>query len=208
MDSTNRISHLVGRIDELRASLRSGPEIGVLSERTGAARQAWHDREVLALAFFGAPVVVTLPEFEVRDPVTGVGAPVPVQAVMAYYFHASDGTPLSNRWVSFGDLPGGRFYNQAFQGYTGPEVVKRYGNNLEGLRHAAAGAGGSPLSYGDLGFAFQALPRVPLAIVYHLGDDEFPATCNVLFDGATGHYLPIDVSAILGSMLTRRLVEK
>ena len=66
--------------------------------------------------------------------------------------------------------------------------------------------GGQEITYGDAGFAFRMLPRVNLALVYHLGDEDFPASCQVLYDASTGHYLPIDVSAILGSMLARAVM--
>jgi hypothetical protein len=45
-----------------------------------------------------------------------------------------------------------------------------------------------------------------LAVVYHLGDENFPASCQILFDASACHYLPTDVCAILGSMLTRKLL--
>jgi len=53
---------------------------------------------------------------------------------------------------------------------------------------------------------FQALPRVPLMLTYWLGDEDFPSSCKVLFDESASHYFPIDACAILGSMLTGRVI--
>ena len=44
-----------------------------------------------------------------------------------------------------------------------------------------------------------------VAAVYYGGDEDFPATANVLFDGAASHYLPTDALSGLGSMLVDRL---
>jgi hypothetical protein len=44
-------------------------------------------------------------------------------------------------------------------------------------------------------------------VAYWLGDEDFPSTCQILFDAAAGHYLPSDAYAILGSTLTRRLIK-
>ncbi|MDL1911699.1 DUF3786 domain-containing protein, partial [Chloroflexi bacterium CFX6] len=53
---------------------------------------------------------------------------------------------------------------------------------------------------------FQPLPRVPLMTTYWLGDEDFPSSCKILFDESATHYLPIDACAILGSMLTRKII--
>jgi hypothetical protein len=41
--------------------------------------------------------------------------------------------------------------------------------------------------------------------VYWQGDEDFDASCQVLFDASARHYLPTDAYAILGSTLTRML---
>jgi len=46
-----------------------------------------------------------------------------------------------------------------------------------------------------------------LLAVYWQGDEDFPSTCQVLFDASASHYLPTDAYAILGSTLTRRLIK-
>ena len=61
------------------------------------------------------------------------------------------------------------------------------------------------LDLGDAAFAFDALPRVRVAAVYYAGDEDFPATANVLFDESASHYLPTDALAGVGSALVDRL---
>ncbi len=136
--------------------------------------------------------------------------PVFTQAMLLYYFHTADGTPLAGRWISFADLPDGRFYNQAFQGYTGGELQRHFKNDTEALGQAALRSSGSllPGAPGNLAFRFQALPRLPLILVIWEGDEDFPASYQFLFDAATAHYLPTDACAILGSTLTGRLKKR
>jgi hypothetical protein len=61
------------------------------------------------------------------------------------------------------------------------------------------------LDLGDASFAFDALPRVRVAAVYYAGDEDFPASANVLFDESASHYLPTDALAGVGSALVDRL---
>jgi hypothetical protein len=107
-------------------------------------------------------------------------------------------------------------YNAAFQSYTGDEIVKAFdnvgqdgilpNNPLYEFEQACLVCGGTSVGMGSASFVFQALPRVPLMITYWLGDEEFPSSCKILFDESARHYLPIDVCAILGSMMARNVI--
>jgi len=79
------------------------------------------------------------------------------------------------------------------------------GSGLEAFRGAAAAAGGLALELADAAFAFQALPRLALAVLVWDGDEEFPTQASLVFDAAAGHYLPAEDLAGLGGLLARRL---
>ena len=157
-----------------------------------------------SLSFFDTPIWVTYPEL-VACSAAGEALPLPVQALLLYYFGTCDGTPPAGNWVSFGDLPDGRIYAQAFQGYSGDKLARQFGSQIAAFQAACLAAGGQPVNGGDAAFSFLALPTVPLCVTYWLGEDEFPSNCKVLFDPAVRSHLPTDVCAILGSMLVSRI---
>lgn len=197
-------SHLAGRVDELRSTLRVW-DPGLVAVRSGSS---WltpgPGRGELHLPFWSRTCILRWPELTGWD---DKGDPLPdfQLAMLLYYLVTADGSPLTGRWVSFADLPDGRTYNAAFQGYSGNEVVKAFGLNLDGFKAACEKAEGRSVEVGSASFIFQALPPVPLMLTYWLGDEDFPSSCKVLFDESASHYLPIDACAILGSMLTRKI---
>ncbi len=193
------------RVMELRAGLRDKVEPIALADRSGAGFHAEKGTGEFKLSLFGRPIRVSFPEFVVFEP-DGKEANLAIQALLAYHFTLCDGAPLTGQWKSFGELPDGRFYNQAYQGYTGKELVRAFRKDLAAFIQAAERNDGQRVAIGDAAFSFLALPRVPLLVVYHLGDEDFPSTCQILFDGSVSNYLPTDVCAILGSMLTRKLI--
>jgi hypothetical protein len=163
---------------------------------------------------WGREVILTYPALQVMDAHSKKDLPVFDQTMVLYYFSTCDGTPMAASWIAFSELPDGRFYNQAFQGYTGRELAKAFGNDLDAFEQAARNAGGEkrfPMAgapLGDAAYAYQALPRVTLLVVYWLGDEDFPPNSQILFDAAVRHHMPTDACAILGSTLTRRLLKK
>lgn len=198
-------AQFAARLDELRLTLRF-QDPGLIAERSGVPYlMLGPGRGELHIPFWEDVCILSFPDligYNNHDDLL----PDFQQALLLYYLNTADGAPITNKWVSFADLPDGRMYNAAFQGYSGDEIVKAFGFDLEAFKSACLKAGGKPVELGSASFTFQALPRVPLMLTYWLGDEDFPSSCKILFDESACHYLPIDACAILGSMLVRKLV--
>ena len=191
------------RVSELHEDLRDTDPL-VLAARTGAAYADGSFR----LPVWEDEVIVSFPGFVARDAASGRPVSAFVRALLAYYFFTADGTPPAGRWISFSELPDGIFYTQAFQSYTGRELVRRFGNDIDAFSRAAEKCGGKSIELGDAAYVFQALPRVILAAVGWQGDADFAPSYRLLFDRAVDHYLTTDACAVLGSALTRRLLRE
>jgi hypothetical protein len=87
-------------------------------------------------------------------------------------------------------------------------LVKTFGNDIDAFSRAARQLGGQPEPLGDAAFSFRVLPKIALLSVAWQGDEDFPPSYRVLFDGGNGRHLSTDACAILGSTLTRRLIAK
>ncbi len=197
---------LSARVDELRLDLQQRSPQRTASN-TGAhyVEHSGNDG-AFEFNFWDAPAVLTYPEGKVYDRASGDELPVAFQALILYYFHTADGTPLSDRWIAFSELQNGRFYTQAFQGYTGNKLGSILADDLAAFRMAALAVGGESQGMGDAGFVFQLLPRVRMLVLAWLGDEDFPSSYQILFDASVNHYLPTDACAIAGSMLTGKLI--
>jgi len=197
---------LAGRVDQLRSTLRvQDPEL--VAVRSGSSYLTLGPgRGELHIPVWGKVLILCFPQL------TGCNEkddrlPDFQLALLLYYLITADGSALTGNWVSFADLPDGRMYNAAFQGYSGDEISKAFSLDLGGFKSACEKAGGQPVEVGSASFIFQALPKVPLMLTYWLGDEDFPSSCKVLFDESASHYLPIDACAILGSALTGRVIK-
>jgi len=199
---------LADRVAELRADLQSADPT-ILAARTGAIyRPLDENRGEFDLPFWGRTVTLSFPDFVARDSASGSPLDVKSQAMLVYYFHDSDETPPTYRWIAFSELPDGNFYTQAFQSYTGQALLQAFGDDASAFEAALQKAGGERLSFADISYAFQVLPKVAMLAVCWLGDEDFPSSYRILFDASTGHHLPTEGSAILGSMLTRKVIGK
>lgn len=194
------------RIAELRGALQGANPLA-LAQRTGSAyRPLDGGQGRFDFALWREPVWMAYPRWVLFQGKSGQPMADIFQALALYYFTTADGALPSGEWISFTDLPDGRFYTQAFQSYTGQPLAQAFGGDLAAFRLAASKVGGQEYPLGDAAFVFQALPRVSLLAVYWLGDEDFPASAQVLFDANASRWLPTDAYAILGSTLARRLI--
>ncbi|MBN1659091.1 MAG: DUF3786 domain-containing protein [Anaerolineae bacterium] len=133
-------------------------------------------------------------------------ADVTTTLILLHYLLTADGSPMADNWVAFRSLPGGLGYEAAFHGRASGRIERTFGSDRHAFEQAAKAIGGEPLTFGDASFAFRPLPRLWMATVLYLADDEFPASGNVLFDGSASHYLPTEDLAVLGGLLASRLI--
>ena len=195
------------RIDELRYEVsRRDPftlasSTGALYEEQGGGLGAFKFR------FWGEETRLSFPNLVAFEDQSGKELPLIHQAMLLYYFRSADGSPVRGHWISFSELPDGRFYNQAFQGYTGLELLRFFQDDQTLFEHAAIGLNGERQSIGNVSFSFKVLPRISLLVVFWLGDEDFSSSFQMLFDSSASHYLPTDGYAILGSTLSRKLIK-
>lgn len=159
------------------------------------------------VSFLKTPFAVRWPDGIVRHAGEQQDAEITVQILSLHYLLTADGTPLGSRWIAFRNLPGGIGYDAAYRGRANNRLARAFGADKPSFEAAAQTAGGERLSFGDSSFLFRALPRVWLAVVLNLADDEFPADANVLFDSAAEHYLPTEDLAVLAGILAGRLIK-
>jgi len=158
------------------------------------------------LRFFGEDYVVVFPRITVQS-ANGKEPDVATRLIILHYLIHADGTPPADHWISFRELPDGLVYDPAFQKRSGLRLVREYGMDARAFTAAAEALGGERLTFGDVSYMFRLLPRIRMAVILYVGDEEFAPRVNVLFDAAAGHYLPIEDLAVLGGMLASRLIK-
>ena len=162
----------------------------------------------IQLSYWGQQIVIACADLKPRRVSDGSECSVYDAGMLLYYLREADGSPMADHWIGYRELPGGNFYSQAFQGYSGDRLARVYGEQTDRYSMAAQSLGGIHLtSLPGVAYAFLPLPRIRLASILYPGDEEFPARASVLFDAAASHYMTTDGLALLGAGLVGRLIK-
>ncbi len=161
----------------------------------------------LRVPFLSRIFRLSYPDFEFCD-VAAPGKEVPLQEqiLVLHYLQADlPGLPPGD-WVAYREIPGAAFYFAAFVKRAVDPLKKAFGQNLEGFITAAARLDGLAVEFGNAGFEFRLFPKVPVRLILHAGDEEFPAEATILFDRSIARMLSPEDIAWLAGMLVYRLM--
>lgn len=162
-----------------------------IAQRCRLAGAEYGDSEV-TVPFLGERISLRLPEmgFTCEDATKEV--PLLSRILILHYLNGTDGSDPSGEPVAFRSLPGGQVYHPVFEKRVSERLARRFANNACGLVKAAKSLRGVEVSMGDAGVVISGFPKVPLTFVLWESDDEFPASCSVLFDSQVIHHLSIE----------------
>lgn len=134
---------------------------------------------------------------------TGQPAMVVERLLALHYLLCEAPVVPEERWITFREFPGGAFYWQPFLARTIAPLIARTGNNADRLRERVSRFAGrvEPGPADALSFRFCGVGRIDLLLVYRTGDEECPASADVLFDGCARRVFGAEDAAALASRL-------
>jgi len=117
--------------------------------------------------------------------------------------------PKEKQWAAFREFPDAGpltvFWTDTVEG----PLARKFSGNIDALKKACdvlVGVQPETDISCDLYRQFTPLPKVPLLLVFNDGDDEFPASVSLLFEKRSSTYLDGESQAILGRILSKRLI--
>lgn len=112
-----------------------------------------------------------------------------ISILLPHYLTKAKGIRLEGEWIAFRELPGGDIYNTPFTNRTIRPMVGRFGREPARLVEAGEGLGGRRETFGHASTRVLAFPMVPLCFIVWEGDEEIPASGQILFDRSASAYL-------------------
>ncbi|MCX6013127.1 MAG: DUF3786 domain-containing protein [Chloroflexi bacterium] len=169
---------------------------------TAARSGANYEKGIFRLKFYERVFLVAYPDARIEETGNNKVPQVWEQIILLHYLIQAKGTEVADNWVAYRHLPGASLFEKRFKQMTINPLLNTFGNDAGALKRAGNLLGGMPINRtGDAAFRFLAFPRIPVACILHLGEDEIPSSINVLFDEAAPDYLPTEDLSYVGMYL-------
>ena len=164
----------------------------------------------LSLRFLNRNINISWPDMDFSYEAGGGEISIQQQALLLHYLNgtcSSKRVEASGEWVSYQDIPDGRFYMDAFIKRAKIPLIQTFG--LMGAKMvdiASKAYNASKLALGDYSVRISALPFVPVALLIWEGDEEFPPDGNLLFDKTISDILSAEDIATLAGMVVYPMI--
>ena len=192
---------------DLACSSIQGMNLEEMSRKAGVDYEKGRSGETIRLLLFSEPYQILFPQIEFYSPSKTVVSLV-MRILILHYLIRAGGNPLTGKWIAYKDIPGGLLYAGVFARRVTEPLQRRFGNSAKVFKEIGIRSGGQPIEIGDASFILHAFPRVPLQYVLWEGDEEFPASVQLLFDASIDHYLSLEDMVVLGQVTTGRLIHR
>ena len=149
---------------------------------------------------------ISFPDGEVSLTTGEEAVPMRDKILILHYFTRAKGTPLSNKMITYKELPEGINYFPVFAKRAIKSIVNYFGTEPHRLVDIAGTLGGHQADYGDAAVTINAFSRVPITIVLWQGDAEFAPEGSIMFDSTISDYLTNDDIHTLCEIIAWRLV--
>lgn len=116
--------------------------------------------------------------------------------------------PSGREWVSYKDFRDSGPLTVFFRDNAERPIGRTFEGRVSDLEAACKPLGGQSKDMGlgyDLTVLFEALPRVPILMVFNDADEEFQAHCSILFERLAEKFLDAECLAIVGAYLSEQL---
>ncbi|MBU0544654.1 MAG: DUF3786 domain-containing protein [Proteobacteria bacterium] len=122
-----------------------------------------------------------------------------------YYLLKSKDIKVSGEWISEKDIPGGTTFFRGPHKIPTQLIERQYEEDLTGFKDICEQLSGSRIDMADAAYSFQITPRVPAAVLFWEGDDEFQPESKILFDKTITEHLTPDIIFCLAVEICQRI---
>lgn len=155
---------------------------------------------------FGMNLLLQIPSMQLTQVDSKSKLPLSDQLLVKQYFTYDKPLIETHEKISFKGYPEGQFYWQPFYSRSVKPLVELIGNDLDLLKKNLQKFDWEPDEMGDFTAKIHLIGNLNMFLVYHLGDDEFPAEANVLFDACIKQVYLAEHVAVLASTICLALL--
>ncbi len=154
-----------------------------IAERTGTETE--EDGHVFLLRYMGHQYRVTHPELEITPAEEGMTDLLSdndsARILLLRYLLLAHPAEADGTFVSFREMPGGDLYFQPFQGRCIFRFLGKYGRRVDTFRQVMDYMGAKKVNYADACYDTELFDGLSVRFILWEGDDEFPASAQILF---------------------------
>jgi len=202
MSAEKNLGPLPGSLDKALQLAWNDLEARNLAEVAANAGGEMKDEDLVLMHFVTA-CVVSPRERSITEKDEELAPPV--KLLVLHYLLGCDSRVPAGKPITFAQVPSGDIYFAAYKPRVVDRLSEEFGGDPQRLERAGGRLGAERLPMGDASIRLRVFPKMPIIVTIWKGDDELPASANLLFDELAPSILPTEDLAVLGAHVVQRL---
>lgn len=199
--SAEVIDNKNGRPLEYYGALFAAADPEEMARRTGFA----YGDGVFSLKLLAKDVTVRFPGMECEEKDSGAALSPAARILLGRLLLEGTVLPSAGRFMAYSELPWGSVYNAQFTGRCIRRLAASYGMDIDCFRRACESLGGKKVGGADAAYELSFLPGLVIRLCLWEGDEEFPASAQILFsDNFSAAFTAEDI-AVVGDVVLNAL---
>lgn len=122
-----------------------------------------------------------------------------------HYLLSARNIPPASQWISEKDMMGGATFFRGPHAIPTWRITEKVDNSCDRFHQLCRRYSGSHLAMADAAAVFSITSRIPVAVLYWAGDDEFAAEAKLLFDKTLPDHFALDIIFALAAGIAEEL---
>jgi hypothetical protein len=187
-------TELYAKIDPLAAAARCNVDYDAGEKR-------------FSIRLMGEEYIIAFPEFKIENDSGADDTSISEKILLLRYLCEGKWAPYGGKSLSYREVPWGEVYFKSFEGRCIARFARTFGADPEGFKRVmeAAPLKAEKIPKNDFAYRFEFASNLYLSLFLWQGDDEFPASAQILFDDNVPAAFSAEDLAIVGEVVIARL---
>lgn len=141
-----------------------------------------NDSNAFLIHLMGEPYSIHHPSAEIRDANGGLLEAMNASILLLRYLSEGSYAKPTGKLLTYRDIPWGEVYYPNFQGRCIIRLSRTFGNRIDVFEKAMEKIEAQKIDMGDSAYKFAFIDNLYVYFILWGGDDEFPASAQILFD--------------------------
>ncbi|MCM8758598.1 MAG: DUF3786 domain-containing protein [Candidatus Omnitrophica bacterium] len=161
------------------------------------------ERNVLLVPYLNKTYFLNLEDFTFQDE-TSLSTKEKI-LILRYLSNCNDVLETGNL-ISFSELEAGNIYKPSIEARIYQPIISRFGSDVGDFLRKTALLGAQHAGIGEFSVKLKVFPKVFIYIIVYPADEEFPASCQILFDSSIKQIFDTEDIVVMCEEITEKIV--
>ncbi|MCM8789269.1 MAG: DUF3786 domain-containing protein [Candidatus Omnitrophica bacterium] len=164
----------------------------------------WNKQQrIMIVPYLNIQCSISIPDFSFQKPAINTNEKI---LILHYLIKSKNNISETGSLISFSELEAGNIYKPSIESRIYKPLINNFGSSGEEFLKKAFSLGAQQIELSEFSVKLKVFPKVCIYIILYPADEEFPPSCQILFDSSIKGLMEIEDVVIMCEEITEKLI--